>query len=73
MSDAMTLSALLGGPKKTRKVVTNRKKSARIGATVRLHNTGTIHTIVSRDAKYKAAFNLSDVPYSMSRDTFEVV
>lgn len=73
MTDAHTLSILMGGGKKSKTVRKASKKSARIGATVRLFNTGEVHTILSRDEKYKNAFNLSDLEFSVSRDMFVVL
>ena len=74
-TDAQTLKMLLGGkktkaPRKPRKP---RNKSARVGASVQLFTNGETYTITSRDEKYKNAFFIDGLEFSVSRDMFKVL
>ena len=77
-TDAQTLKMLLGGkktkaPRKPRKPRKPRNKSARVGASVQLFTNGETYTITSRDEKYKNAFYLDGLEFSVSRDMFKVL
>ena len=54
-------------------VVESRNKSARVGAFVQLFTNGETYTITSRDEKYKNAFYLDGLEFSVSRDMFKVL
>ena len=54
-------------------VVESRNKSARVGAFVQLFANGETYTITSRDEKYKNAFYLEGLEFSVSRDMFKVL
>jgi hypothetical protein len=71
-TDAQTLKMLLGG-KKTKAPRKPRSKSARVGASVQLFTNGETYTITSRDEKYKNAFYLDGLEFSVSRDMFKVL
>jgi hypothetical protein len=71
-TDAQTLNMILGG-KKIKAPRKPRNKSARIGAEVELFTNGKIYIIASRDAKYKNAFYLDGLEFSVSRDMFKVL
>ena len=71
-TDAQTLNMLLGG-KKTKAPRKPRKKQARVGCLVKLFMDGCTYTIQARDDRYKNAFFLDGVEYSVSRDMFEVI
>lgn len=49
------------------------KKQARIGASVEFFNDGKTYIIKSRDEKYKNAFYLEGMEFSVSRDMFKVL
>ena len=72
MTDAQTLNMILGG-KKAKAPRKPRNKSARTGAEVLLFSNGKTYTIKNRDEKYKNAFYLDGLEFSVSRDMFKVL
>lgn len=71
-TDAQTLAMILGGPK-VKKARKPAKKRAVAGASVRLFMNGEVTTIVAKDDRYKNAFFVEGIEFSVSRDMFEVL
>lgn len=64
---------LFPAPVKTRKARKTAVKAVRVGARVVCHVDGKEYTIAARDDRYKNAWFLEGVEFSISRDMFKVI